>query len=360
MMPAMLGRLDVQSLKVRTSRSEHLRWLIFREWCFTRLVVRLLWPRVVVTLLFVLAGAWVFARLDPEVEGSLLTGSYYTWSLILGEAPSHWPRSGVLQILYFGLPLLGLVVIVQSLVDVAVLVRDRQRHERKWSAMMAQSLSDHIVLVGLGRLGVSSFTVLRRLGRRVVVIENNPANQFLEIVRRDGSPLIIGDARRENILAEANIERACAVLLTTTDDLANLEIALDARRLNPRVRVVLRMFDQAMADKVAGAFNIQQAMSQSAVSAPSFALAAMEASIVGSTIVNDRLIVMVDWTVRPGDGLCDRSIGDVIADRGIGIVERRAQGAEPALFPPPATMLTAGDRLTLQGEYDRIMKLRAT
>jgi voltage-gated potassium channel Kch len=98
------------------------------------------------------------------------------------------------------------------------------------------------------------YHLLRELGQRVVVIERDERAQFLEDVRRDGAPLLLGDARREAFLADAGITRARSIVLATDNDIANLEVALDARRLNPTIRVVLRLFDPNMAEKVREGF----------------------------------------------------------------------------------------------------------
>src|SRR6185436_21067444 len=95
------------------------------------------------------------------------------------------------------------------------------------------------------------------------------------------------------------VQHARSIICATNNDLTNLEVALDARRLNPKVRVILRMFDQTMADKVRDGFNIRIAMSQAALSAPTFAMAAIDASIANTFVVHDELVVMQRWTVRP-------------------------------------------------------------
>ena len=51
----------------------------------------------------------------------------------------------------------------------------------------------------------------------LVVIERNAGAQFLEDVRRDGSPVLIGDARREAWLEEANVKHARSIIIATTD-----------------------------------------------------------------------------------------------------------------------------------------------
>ena len=63
-------------------------------------------------------------------------------------------------------------------------------------------------------------------------------------------------------------ERARAIIVATNDDMANLEVAMDARRLNKNVRVLLRLFDQQIAQKIAGALAIDGAFSASALAAP--------------------------------------------------------------------------------------------
>lgn len=223
--------------------------------------------------------------------------------------------------------------------------------------MMASSMSNHIILCGVGRLGFRVFRLLRRLGEPVVVIERDAANPFLEQVRREGSPLLVGDARFEHLLVEANLASARSVIVATNDDLANLEIALDARRLKPSIRLVVRMFDQNLADKIRDGFNIQTAMSQSAMSAPAFALSALDAAIVGSTVVGDELVVLRRWRVEPRGPFDGRTVGQVMSAHGCAIAELRRGGEPPRLFPSPDDVLAVGDELLVQGRMESIRTL---
>lgn len=259
---------------------------------------------------------------------------------------------------FFLTPLIGLTVIIQGVVDLSQLLRDRRAHEQPWCKSMAQSLKDHVVLVGLGKLGVRTFSLLRRLGREVVVIDLNPQNKFFDEVRAAGSPFLVGDARRDVLLKDAGIDRAAAIVITTDNDLVNLEVALDARRLAPGVRVVLRMFDQSMADKVAGAADIHVAMSQSWLSAPAFATAALDASTVNCAMVGQSLVVTQEWNVSRNGLLDGKSIGQVMSELRLGVVRRTADGSS-TLFPSPMTVISAGDRLLVQGEYETLNSIRA-
>jgi Trk K+ transport system NAD-binding subunit len=346
-------QLDKLRVPSRSRPLTDTRW--WREWCYVRVVARSVLPRLLVVLGLLLGGGLLFRTLQGD---GLLHGMYMTWSLVFGNTPERFPTHPVLQALFFLVPVIGLVVILEAIVDVALLMRDRRRSERSWCMTLARSYSDHIILVGLGRLGYRAFRVLRKLGETVVVIENNPNNQFLDAVRRDGAPLLICDARREAVLHDANIEHAKSIICATTDDMANLEIALDARRVRPDIRVVLRLFDQNMADKVREGFNIHLAMSQAALSAPTFAMAAVDRSILNTIVVGDQLVVMQRWTVAPGGPLAGRTVGDVLRAFQFGIVERRPRHGPHQLYPSADTQLLDGDELIVQGAYNNLVELR--
>lgn len=257
-----------------------------------------------------------------------------------------------MQFLYFLVPVLGLTVLVEAIVEVSHLVRDRRRGETERCRIMANSMENHVVLVGLGKLGIRVFHLLRAMGTRVVAIERDPLGEFLEDVRHDGSPLFVGDARREAFLVDAGIARARSLILATDDDLANLEIALDARRLKPKIRVVLRMFDPNMAAKVSEGFQIRSVLSSSDLSAPAFAVAALEKNIVASTLIDGVLVVTQRCVVAPKSPAAGRSVGELTRAHGVGVVERRPKSGEARLFPDPDTRIEAGDEILVQGPFD--------
>lgn len=332
---------------------------LWRELCFARVLLRNFRVRILVILVVLLAGTIAFFSFDRAAGGDLLLSFYFTWLLIFGQPPEPLPTySWVLMPLFFLIPILGLLIVIDTIVDFALTLRDRRRAERSWCVTMAQSMSDHIVLVGMGRLGYRTYRLLKRLGQAVVVVESEIDNQFLDVVRQDGSPLLIADARRDAVLKEANVERARSIICATNNDLTNLEVALDARRLNPKVRVILRMFDQTMADKVRDGFNIRIAMSQAALSAPTFAMAAIDASISNTFVVDDELVVMQRWSVT-GDGpLSGRTVGDVLRDLRFATVKWQPAAGQSKLHPPPEQPLTPGDTLMVQGSFEALLALR--
>jgi Trk K+ transport system NAD-binding subunit len=149
------------------------------------------------------------------------------------------------------------------------------------------------------------------------------------------------------------------VVIAMDDDLANLEVALDSRRLHPDIRVVMRMFDQNMADKIREGFDIHQAMSQSAQSAPAFATAAIDSSILSSFSVDDELVVMRQWSVREGGPLAGKTVGQIMTELGCGVTRLQPDGAAAQLFPAPDTRVNPGDELLVQGPFSTIAELKA-
>lgn len=349
---------EIDGLKLHRPRTAPWLERLWREWCFMKVVWAAFRLRLAIMVLVLLGGAVLFRGLEPEKQHTFSRGLYYTWSLVFGEPPEEFPDNPVLQLLFFLLPVVGLLVILEGIVEFALILRDRQRNEHIWCTVMASALQDHVILIGLGKLGYRSYRWLRTLNAPCVVIESNPQNQFLEEVRRDGVPLLIGDARRDQTLVDANVGAAKSIILATDNDLVNLEAALDARKLNPTIRVVLRLFDQNMADKIRDGFNIKIAMSQSAISAPTFVMAAVEESIVSSMVVGDELVVMQRWYVQAEGPLGSKTIAEVMSEYGVNVVERQPWGGGSVLFPPPDTMLQGGDELLVQGKFETLSALR--
>ncbi|NYV75312.1 NAD-binding protein, partial [Streptomyces sp. UH6] len=83
----------------------------------------------------------------------------------------------------------------------------------------------------------------------------------------------------EDVLTEAGVERATAIALLYEDDETNLRAALAARRLNPSVRLVLRMYNRKLGQ------YMEELLDQAAlVAEPALDRATLEAS---TTVLSD-------------------------------------------------------------------------
>ena len=186
---------------------------------------------------------------------------------------------------------------------------ERMFGPRRWK------MKDHIILCGLGNVGVRVLEQLTHLGEQVIVIEKEEDNRFLDVARLVKVPVIHGDMRNMAFLEQANIAQAKAIIAAGNDDIANLEAALNARSARPDIRVVLRIFDTNLAQKLQTAFGINTAFSTSALAAPGFAMAAVDPDVVGSFYVDGELMTNVELSITPGSPL-DGMTSDQLRQRG--------------------------------------------
>lgn len=135
--------------------------------------------------------------------------------------------------------------------------------------------SGHIIVCGAGDVGLRVVENLLCTGAEVVVVEKDPEGRFNQNLRRAGLPLLIGDARLPETLERAGVARARTILCASTHDMANLEMALHARRLNPAIRIVVRVYDRDFAEQMHHYFGLDVALSSSAIAAKAFAEAAL-------------------------------------------------------------------------------------
>ncbi|MBI5733247.1 NAD-binding protein [Candidatus Jorgensenbacteria bacterium] len=124
-------------------------------------------------------------------------------------------------------------------------------------------LKNHVVICGLGNLGHHLVTELRRQNRKILVIEQSMESPFIDAARTLGAKVMIADATLQHVLENAAIHKAEALISAVDDDDRNLIIGLNARALQPDIRLILRIFDGDKAKEIRDRFDIQFAYSMS-------------------------------------------------------------------------------------------------
>lgn len=214
-------------------------------------------------------------------------------------------------------------------------------------------MKNHIVLCGLGHVGIRVLEQLRNWGQDVVVIEREESGRFVDEARSLGATIVHGDASIPTVLERVNIKEACSIIAATDNDLVNLEVALSARNIRPEIRVVLRMFDPNLATKIRSGFGIKTTFSTSALAAPAFAMAAVDPSVVGSFYVGDDLMLIVQLEIAHGSTLTDQTIGDLASLGGLSaLCYQSARSGLRQMHPAAETKLAQGDTLTLSAVPD--------
>lgn len=101
------------------------------------------------------------------------------------------------------------------------------------------NLQDHTIVCGFGRHAIEVCQELSKQSVPFVIIESNP--EKARGLREETKYLSIeGDATEDEILLEAGIINAAALVVTLPEDADNLFIVLSARQINPNLRIISR------------------------------------------------------------------------------------------------------------------------
>jgi CPA2 family monovalent cation:H+ antiporter-2 len=102
----------------------------------------------------------------------------------------------------------------------------------------AKYLSNQVVLVGWGRVGKLIANSLSAQGIPFVVAEENRA--FVEKLRQIGIPAVWGDATEPEVLVQAHIKEAKALVIATPETVMVSKMTEVAQALNPHIQIVVR------------------------------------------------------------------------------------------------------------------------
>jgi voltage-gated potassium channel len=289
---------------------------------------------------------------------SLLLSALASWMHFFGEPLLGATEKWYLVLIAGVYPLVGFGLIGEGIVRFALLMVSRRRGEKEWMRVKASTYRDHVILCGLGHLGFRVLGELVAQGRQVVCIEKNPEGRFLFEAKKTGAPVLVRDMKDDTALEEAGIAHAQAILICTNDDLANLEVAVDSRRMRPEIRIVVRQFDQQLASKLRNAFSIDYAFSSSALSAATVASMAFPCRVVSAFELGGVPHVTVRLNVGAGSTFAARTVAEIEAAHRAQVLHRTPSAGGREETPPAASaVVSAGDELVLLAKASAITEL---
>lgn len=110
-------------------------------------------------------------------------------------------------------------------------------------------LKNHVIVCGFGRNGSRASEELAASRHEFVIIEKDSSFQELIATERKWH-LVKGDATHDDTLHEAGIEKAAVIIITTPSDASNVFIALTARALNPKIKIIARASEKETEGKL--------------------------------------------------------------------------------------------------------------
>ncbi|WP_240117773.1 MULTISPECIES: NAD(P)-binding protein [unclassified Streptomyces] len=119
---------------------------------------------------------------------------------------------------------------------------DQLTGRRMTSILGARSIPrrDHVIVVGLGQVGLRLCAQLRDLGIKVVAVERNPQAGCVPLARSRAIPVVLGRGGDRFLLNRLGVRRARALAAVGSDGLENIAVAVTTRAVAPRQRIVLR------------------------------------------------------------------------------------------------------------------------
>jgi TrkA-N domain len=114
----------------------------------------------------------------------------------------------------------------------------------------------HVLVVGLGQVGLRLCLELRRRAVPVLAIECDGEHHHVTIARRAGIPVVVGHGEDRQLLEALGASRARALAAVTSDDVTNIAVAVASGAVAPDLDVVLRAGDDDLASETRFLFHI--------------------------------------------------------------------------------------------------------
>jgi Trk K+ transport system NAD-binding subunit len=219
---------------------------------------------------------------------------------------------------------------------------------------------NHVVVVGLGRIGQQIASILREFKQPVVAITEQAETQI-----ESSYPILQGDIITE--LPKVNLATAKSVVVVTDDQMLNLEVALmaksAARQMERNIGVVIRTYDQRFRDNLNDLLPDAKALAAYELSAEAFAGAAFGENILGLFRLNNQTILVTEYQVTKDDTLVGKSLYKVAYGYGVvPIVHHRANqpihdNLAEFILPSDERILAVGDRLVVLASINGLRRI---
>ncbi len=307
-----------------------------------------------------LLGLIVAALLLLGALGLALTekvGFWYAfrWALDTTSTDGGFPQphSTAGQIIQVGLIVLGVGTLFYALATIAEFFVAGHLGElltARRMQKMIDSLTDHHIICGFGRVGRQVARDLHAARADYVVVDSDSANRHL--ADELGTHFIEGDATDDAVLVQAGIERARSIIACADSDANNVFITLTARELRADIAIVARsaLEDTEKKLKRAGADRV---ISPYKASGTEMARLALHRQLSGVVDV-DAEYRMEEIVVGGGSKGEGQTVDDI---RGGSMIVGLRRGSDFQAQPAAETMLRDGDIIVAMGTPTALERL---
>ena len=299
-----------------------------------------------IVILLLAVGTILFDRF--YVETNLISAFYATATLLLlggyadllGDFQPNDSIAWWLQLFAFVLNLAGtaFVGVLYALLTEALLSSKFEFPKSRPPIPQA----NHIVIIGLGRVGQKVASLLQEFRQDIVGVS---FSQDFDRSILPEMPLIVGNLNEA--LAKANLATAKSVVVTTDDEILNLEIALMAKTANPSNQIVIRTYGQDLSHHLAKLLPDANILEAYRLAAEAFAGAAFGENIISVFCLENQNILVTEYTIETNDTLNGLLILEVSYGYGVEVIAHSKPNQNLTLMPSGDVKLAVGDRLII-------------
>jgi voltage-gated potassium channel len=244
---------------------------------------------------------------------------------------------------------LGIGTLTQALLEFELLqFFGRRRMERQIAR-----LSGHYIICGAGRVGRSAARELAKKPVPFLIIDKD------QVTSEELDPewlVMIGDATQESTLVSARIEHAAGLVAATTTDAGNIFIVLNARSLNPHIKIIARASEEESAK------HLTKAGANTVISPYTFAGHFIAQGLLRPNVVDflslttgrygRNEMVIEEIAIRPQSPLAGTTIGQsgIHRDYGVIVLAIKHPSGDTHFNPQARDQISAGDFLIAMGE----------
>jgi voltage-gated potassium channel Kch len=174
------------------------------------------------------------------VDRSPVDGFYAATKALVTVGPDQAISQGPAWLKVFSAVSMLAAVAFTALVTAGVVERLLDRRLTTVVGSRVVPRTDHVVVIGLGQVGLRLCLLLRELGVPVLAIESNPDRYNVARAKNYGVPVVIGRASSHFLLQRLSLHRARALAAVTSHEIENISVAVAALGLQDDLRTILR------------------------------------------------------------------------------------------------------------------------
>lgn len=313
------------------------RWRMLVRFMFGHNLIRLL----VGLLTLIAVGCLLMVLIGNSWGGAV----YETLLDSAGAAQSEPDKSAWFKVLQLSVVFVGLAM---TPVVTALVVGGVVRGQLSDHAVDPARMEGHVVVAGLGNVGMRVVEQLSDLGVPVVALDNDENARGMALARSLGVPVVIGQATWEDTLRAVGVPKARALVLLTSNDAVNLEAAMLGQSYRDDLRVVLRLSDDDLAERVQLSLGTAIVRSVFQLAAAGFAAAVVERGVIATLPINQDTLLVAELPVEEGSALAGLRIADAgLSHHSRVVALQRAGDDEPQWKPSANEVLEVGHQLVV-------------